>query len=126
MKIELVKILQELTESEAKAYPKHQRERWTNTSPQTIKLQMRNRVSSSFPNRWKLSHFCCTKQIGHTERLKLKHLKLNSTEHKTNETALGRPVTITHWEIHAVENHIVQLAITISFAVGITYFCFVF
>ena len=31
--IKLVKILQELTESEPKAYPKHQRDRWTNTSP---------------------------------------------------------------------------------------------
>ena len=50
MEIKLVKILQELTESEPKAYPKHQRERWTNTSPQTIKLQVTSRVSSSFPN----------------------------------------------------------------------------
>ena len=38
--IKLVKILHELTESEPKVYPKHQRERWTNTSPQTIKLQV--------------------------------------------------------------------------------------
>ena len=38
MQIKLVKILQKLTESEPKAYPKHQKERRTNTSPQTIKL----------------------------------------------------------------------------------------
>ncbi|MEW8688989.1 MAG: hypothetical protein AB2556_24485, partial [Candidatus Thiodiazotropha sp.] len=30
-----IKLPQELTESEPKAYPKHQRERWTNTSSQT-------------------------------------------------------------------------------------------
>lgn len=47
--IKLVKIPQELTESEPKAYPKHQRERWTNTSSQTIKLQLTSRVSSPFP-----------------------------------------------------------------------------
>ena len=52
VQIKLVKILQELIESEPKAYPKHQRERWTNTSSQTIKLQVTSRVSSSFPNRW--------------------------------------------------------------------------
>ena len=36
--IKLIEILQELTESEPKAYPKHQRERLTNTSPQTNKI----------------------------------------------------------------------------------------
>ncbi|MEW8689103.1 MAG: hypothetical protein AB2556_25055, partial [Candidatus Thiodiazotropha sp.] len=42
--IKLVKIPQELTKSEPNAYPKHQRERWTNTSSQTIKLQLTSRV----------------------------------------------------------------------------------
>ena len=32
VQIKVVKILQELVESELKAYPKHQRERWTNIS----------------------------------------------------------------------------------------------
>ena len=39
--------LQELAESEPKAYPKHQRERWTNISLQIIKLQLISRDSSS-------------------------------------------------------------------------------
>ena len=37
MEINLVEILQELAESEHKACPKHQRERWTNISYQTKK-----------------------------------------------------------------------------------------
>ena len=49
-------ILHDLTESEPKAYPKRQKEKWTNTSPQTIRLEMTSTVSSSFPNRWQLSH----------------------------------------------------------------------
>ena len=32
LKIKVVKIPQELAKSELKAYPKHQRERWTNMS----------------------------------------------------------------------------------------------
>ena len=38
--IKLAKILQKLAESERKAFPKHQMERWINILLQTIKLQV--------------------------------------------------------------------------------------
>ena len=41
----VVKTLQKLVDSELKAYPKHQRERWSNISQQTTKFQMISRVS---------------------------------------------------------------------------------
>ena len=47
VEMKLVKILQEQAESKHKAYLKHQKERWTNISYQTIKLQVISRVSRS-------------------------------------------------------------------------------